>query len=97
MRTYIGENPSVSLLLKEPGRTSGRVEIVRGKIQHLENPTDRALPDQFPCMPARFIQEALRIADHVPLADLFRLVPCLLQLIEGGEGALVGEVLLAGV
>ncbi len=95
MAADIAKNPAVFRPFEKPAGPGGVIEPMRSKAHHLDDPSDRPVPDQFPGKDGAFHMEPLAVIDHVFSARSRGRRARLLQLVERGERRLVGEVILA--
>ena len=97
MGTDIRENAPEARLLEEPfGPGFGR-QIVGGQIHHLKHPSQGPVVNQLTRVERRFAAEAFGVAHHVFPPGSHHRPSGLLELIQSGEGRLVGEIVLAGL
>ncbi len=83
--TDIGQDAPVTFLLEKPVGTSGRRQVVRRDVQHLQHAPDNAVADQVAGMPGRFVAETFRVTDHVLAAGRRDPGTSGCQLIQRGE------------
>ena len=91
----IAEDAAVLLLFKEPLRPPCRAQPMRPEALHMDDLADGALLNQVARQHRAFHMQPFAVIDHVLLARLRHHLLGAVQLLQGGEGRFVGEVVLA--
>ena len=97
MAADVGEDAARLFARPEPIGPAGRRAAVRPETDHLHHAADGAALDELPGAHGALHVQPLGVVDHVFPAGLGDLAPRGLELLEGGEGRLVGEVILARI
>ena len=96
MAADVAQNTAVFLFFKEPGGAARRAQTVGAEAFHMDHLTDFSLFDHISGENRALHMQALTVIDHVLPAGFPHHGFGAFQLRQGGEGRLVGKVILAG-